>query len=87
MSQYIRRYRPAGTTRIGRGGQHDESPVLQIAPLGSDPDKWTTDRITVHIGGSVRALRSCRQSHCVTGGVASRHCGSGPPGGPDAEII
>ena len=34
MSQYIRRYRPAGTTRIGRGGQHFESLVLQIAPLG-----------------------------------------------------
>jgi hypothetical protein len=51
MSQYIRRYRPAGTTRIGRGGQHFESLVLQIAPLGSDPGKWTTDRITVHIGG------------------------------------
>jgi hypothetical protein len=49
MSQYIRRYRPAGTTRIGRGGQHFESLVLQIAPLGSDPGKWTTDRITVHI--------------------------------------
>jgi hypothetical protein len=49
MSRYIRRYRPAGTTRIGRGGQHFESLVLQIAPVGSDPDKWTTDRITVHI--------------------------------------
>ena len=38
MSQYICRYRPAGTARIGRGGQHFESLVLQIAPLGRDPD-------------------------------------------------
>jgi hypothetical protein len=64
MSQYIRRYRPADTTRIGRGRQHFESLVLQIAPLGSDPDKWTTDRITVHIrrishdGPSQRSSRS-----------------------------
>jgi len=68
MSQHIRRYRPAGTTRISRGGQHLESLVRQIAPLESDPDKWTTDRITVHIGGSAR--RCSRQMRVtMTAGV------------------